>query len=165
MAEQDICLKMESGRFNYRVGAIVIDGGEILMVKNSGMPFYYTVGGRVKFGATAEESVLREAFEETGVWLEIDRLIFIHENFFTFDASEEFFHEISLFFLMKPNPQLKESRSKHMEDYGEVEHRWLPIDKLSDEPIYPDFFKTELRHISSELKHFVTRNGVTLQSK
>ncbi len=165
MAEKDISIKMEGGRFNYRVGAIIIDGGRILMVKNSGMPFYYTVGGRVKFGATAEDSVLREVFEETGVRLEIDRLIFVHENFFTFDVSGEFFHEISLFFLMKPNPQLKESRGGHTEDYGEVEHRWLPIDELSDEPIYPDFFKTELKRITGEIKHFVTKNGVTSRSK
>lgn len=164
MAEQDISLKMEGGCFNLRVGAIITDAGKILMVKNSGMPFYYTVGGRVKFGDTAEESVLREAFEETEISFEIDRLAFIHENFFTFEASGEFFHEISLFFLMKPNSQVKNMLSGHTEDYGEVGHHWLPIDKLDEEQIYPEFFKTELSTMQNGIRHFITRDGKTFKA-
>lgn len=34
-------------------------------------------------GETAEDAVVREVYEETGVRYEIDRLAVIHENFFT----------------------------------------------------------------------------------
>jgi len=89
---------MSEGRFNYRVGAIILDAGQILMVRNSGSPFYYTVGGRVKFGESAREAVLREVCEETQMRLVIDRLAYIHENFFAPEGENAFYHEVCLFF-------------------------------------------------------------------
>lgn len=32
--------------------------------------YLYSVGGRIKFGETAEEAVIREVYEETGVHME-----------------------------------------------------------------------------------------------
>ena len=43
--------------------------------------------GRIKFGETAEEVVVREVFEETGMKMEIDRLGFVHENYFYGDTA------------------------------------------------------------------------------
>jgi 8-oxo-dGTP pyrophosphatase MutT (NUDIX family) len=80
---RDITVRVADGKFNYRVGAIIIDSGELLMVKNSGASFYYTVGGRIQFGESAHEAVLREAFEETNIRLEIDMLAYVHENIST----------------------------------------------------------------------------------
>ena len=37
-----------------------------LMVENDRFDHLYSVGGRIKFGETAEEAVVREVFEETG---------------------------------------------------------------------------------------------------
>lgn len=48
--------------------------------------YLYSVGGRIKFGETAQEAVVREVPEETGVKMEIDRLGFVHENYFYGDA-------------------------------------------------------------------------------
>jgi ADP-ribose pyrophosphatase YjhB (NUDIX family) len=73
----NISLKTPKGRFNYRVGGIIIDSDKILMVKNTGDPFYYTVGGRVNFGESAQEAVLREAFEETLASIKNQKLIVI----------------------------------------------------------------------------------------
>ena len=111
MGAKDITVNIADGMFNYRVGAIIIDSGEILMVKNSGASFYYTVGGRIRFGESAHGAVLREAFEETQIQLEIDRLAYIHENFFIMDSDGETYHEVCLFFLMKPNSKLREMKN------------------------------------------------------
>ena len=56
------------------------------MVENDRFDHLYSVGGRIKFGETAEEAVVREVFEETGREMGIDRLGFIHENFFPGDS-------------------------------------------------------------------------------
>lgn len=48
-----------------------------LMVENDRFDHLYSVGGRIKFGETAEEAVVREVFEETGREMGIDRLGFI----------------------------------------------------------------------------------------
>lgn len=164
MSTKDITVRIADGKFNYRVGAIIIDSGEILMVKNSDAPFYYTVGGRIQFGESAHEAILREAFEETGMQLEVDKLTYIHENFFTMESDGEIYHELCFFFLLKQNSQLREMKNNSfIEEYGEVSYHWIPIDKLGDYDMYPEFFKTELLNISDKMKCFVTRDDVTMQ--
>jgi 8-oxo-dGTP pyrophosphatase MutT (NUDIX family) len=162
MGTRDITVSVADGKFNYRVGAIIIDSGEILMVKNSGASFYYTVGGRIQFGESAYEAILREAFEETQIQLEVDKLAYIHENFFTMNSNGEIYHELCFFFLLKPNSLLREMKhDTFKEEYGDVSYHWIPLDKLKDFHMYPEFFKTELLNLSDETKYFVTRNEVT----
>lgn len=80
--EHDRCFTKENKWFRYRVGAIIIENNCVLMAKNDLDTYYYSVGGGVHHGKTAEDAVKREVFEETGVHYEIQRLAFIHENFF-----------------------------------------------------------------------------------
>lgn len=91
----DCTFKTEEGKFNYRVGAIIRNENRILMARNPGETrgdMWYSVGGRVRFGETAEEAFLRELKEETGLELELsdcaDKQIF-PEFFKTTDFSKE----------------------------------------------------------------------------
>ena len=58
--DPDLTFRTEYGRFNYRVGAIIIHDGKLLLMRNSEAPYVYTVGGRVRFDETTAEAVLRE---------------------------------------------------------------------------------------------------------
>lgn len=80
--EYDCGFTKENGWFRYRAAAIIIENGCVLFAKNDSNDYYYSIGGGVHIGEKAEEAVLREVYEETGVHYEIDRLAFIHENFF-----------------------------------------------------------------------------------
>lgn len=65
----------DNGLLNIRVGAIIMLNDKILMVGNNKRPEYlYSVGGRIKFGETAEEAIKREVFEETGIRMEVELL-------------------------------------------------------------------------------------------
>lgn len=153
----DISFRSEEGRFNFRVGAIIIQDDHILMVKNTRDPYYYSVGGRVHFNETLDEAVLREVFEETGIAMEIQQLGFIHENFFILEHSGEVFHEISFFYYMQPVNSLHLVNKSLTED-GIVEKlEWIPVDQLSNYRLYPEFFKTDLFSGLSEVRHYVTR--------
>ena len=60
----DLTLKTEEGYFNYRVAAVIVNDGKILAQRNIKPNEYYLPGGRVTFGETSEEALLREIKEE-----------------------------------------------------------------------------------------------------
>lgn len=157
--KRDLCVKTDEGILNIRVGAIIMKNDKFLMVENDHFDYLYSVGGRIKFGETAEEAVQREVFEETGVKMEIDRLGFIHENFFRGDSSIKkgnIVHEISFFFYMKVPSDFEPVCNSFTED-GTREHLvWIRADH--NKKYYPDFFKTEFANPSKEVKHYVTRD-------
>ena len=155
---KDMCVQCEDGLINIRVGAIIMKDGKLLMVGNNERPEYlYSVGGRIKFGETAEEAVIREVFEETGIRMEIDRLGFIHENYFYGDMIsnlEKLIYEISFFFYMKVPEDCEPGCSSFTEDDHKEYLKW--IDPDAPVSYYPDFFRTELLHPQNEVRHFVT---------
>ena len=72
----------ESNWFRYRAAAIIVENNCVLFATNEKEDYLYSIGGGVHMGEMAEDAVLREVFEETGVHYEIDHLAIIHENFF-----------------------------------------------------------------------------------
>lgn len=127
------------------------------MVGNKRSDYLYSVGGRIKFGETAEQAVIREVFEETGVKMEIDRLGFVHENYFFGDAptnSGKLIYEISFFFYMKVPDNFTLKCNSFTEDNSKEYLKW--ISPNTEQKIYPAFFKTELQSPKKDVRHFVT---------
>lgn len=125
MSEIRECCFDEGGRwFRYRAGAIILDDGRVLMARNDLDPYHYSIGGGVHHLETAENAVRREVFEETGVSLEIDRLGFIHENFFPGSATASLrgrqCHELTFYFVMEHSPGTDLTGRSH---HGRWRHR------------------------------------------
>lgn len=153
----DCSFKTPVGWFSYKVGAIIIHEGKVLMVRNQRDPYYYAVGGRVKMYETMEDAVIREVLEETGVLFEIDRLGYIHENLFIMKPTGERFHELGMFYFMKPNERCDGFCKSYNEDGISETVEWLPLDDLEKYFIYPEFFKTKLVNQQSYVEHIITR--------
>lgn len=144
--------------FTNRAGAIIIEEGCILFAGNEHEDYFYSIGGGVQMGETAEEAVLREVFEETGMHYEIDHLAVIHENFFnentgTLKGLE--CHEIGLYFLMKP----RGTRELHSDSYIDgvkEEMHWIPIKDLDNYKAFPSFLKDYLNREHSGIERIVT---------
>lgn len=152
----DLTFKTTNGRFNYRVGAIIINNGNILVVKNNKSTYFYSVGGRVHFNETCEEAVKREVKEELGIGMEIDRAVFFHEQFFDERDTKEHFHEISIYYLMKITEKIKDIICNSLTENGiEEELIWLPIDDLDKYTVFPRFFTTELLNLPVSMKNIV----------
>ena len=151
----DLCVPCGDGIVNIRVGAIIMKDGKILMVKNRASDYFYSVGGRIKMGEIAEEAVVREVFEETGVRLNVRRLAFLHENVFYGDSPAkrgQLVYEISFYFLMDVPEDFEPLCGSVTENGVEEELVWLSPD--APERLYPGFFRTELDHLSNEVKFF-----------
>ena len=104
MKNFDCGFTKENNRFRYRAAAIIVEDNHVLFAGNELDDYYYSIGGAVHIGETAEDAVKREVYEETGVSYEIDHLAVIHENFFNENNGTLTglkCHEICLYFLMK----------------------------------------------------------------
>ena len=152
----DMSVSCGEGIINIRVGAIILKKGHFLMVRNHLSDYFYSVGGRIKFGETAEEAVVREVFEETGVRMEIDHLGFVQENYFIADVPSKLgkeVYELGYYFYMKVPEDFEPVCNSITED-GQTEYlEWVS----PDEPrtIFPEFFRTELDITDISVKHKV----------
>ena len=153
----DITVRVDDSVINLKVGAIITKGDRVLMVKNSRDDWYYSVGGRIRVGETSEQAIVREVREELGVSMEIDRLGFVHENYFYGTLGDKIgrqIYELCFFYYMK-TPDDFEPLCRSVTGDGSPEAiEWVPFD--TDQTIYPVFFKTELAKPRREIKHIVS---------
>ena len=120
------------------------------------MSTFILLAGVIQFGESAEEAVVREVFEETGVRLEVDRLGFVHENFFYGDYGKKenkLIYEISFFFYMKVPEDFAPVSESFMEGSSKERLVWVSLD--DEIKMYPEFFRTELKNPTDTAKHFV----------
>lgn len=152
----DASFKTPEGVFNYRVGALILNGTKILMEHNKLHDNYYTIGGRAHFGETSEQAVLREVFEDTGVRAEIDRLAFLHESFFAADKTP--YHELALYYVIKPFDYGKIDFSAIKRDFEQSEILWADFadkDWCRDKEIYPLWLAEKALDIPKETEHII----------
>ena len=155
--DRDLCIDYCGGVVNIRVGAIILKDGKFLMVSHPAVDYLYSVGGRIRFGETAAEAVVREVREETGRTLEIDRLGFVTEDFFLGDMPSHFgklIYELGYYFYMKTPPDFEPVCGSFTEDGSEEYLVWVSPEE--GRKMYPVFFNDELRCPEEAVKHFVT---------
>lgn len=144
--------------FRYRAAAIIIENGCVLFAGNARDDYFYSIGGGVHMGERAEDAVIREVYEETGVHYEIDHLAVIHENLFNDNhgilAGLEC-HEIALYFMMKPRGT-QELHSNSYTSGVKEEMYWIPIQDLDKYKAFPPFLKDYLSREHSGIEHIIT---------
>lgn len=144
--------------FRYRAAAVIVEDDCVLFAQNDRDNYLYSVGGAVEMGETAEDAVRREVFEETGVHYDVDRLVFIHENFFEGEGSIGALHchEIAFYFLMKPRGTKELDSHSTTSDGLEERMLWIPIKELSNYRHFPDFIGGKLGNLGPGIEHIVT---------
>lgn len=150
-----MCVPCGDGLVNIRVGALIVKDGKILMVESC-HGYLYSVGGRIKMGETAEEAVVREVFEETGVNLHVKRLIAVHENYFRGDMSTnlgKLIYEVSFYFLMDVPKDFEPVCSSVTEEGVSESLKWVSPD--TSQRMFPDFFREEAKSPSDCVRYAI----------
>lgn len=148
-----MCVPCGDGLLNIRVGAIIVKDGRALMVRSKFGDYCYSVGGRIKFGETAEQAVVREVFEETGALMTVDRLGYVSEVYFINDNPKEFgkpVYELAFYFYMNV-PEVFTLLSDRIVD-GEEQFAWVTPD--DPRTLYPNFMREAL----TDPKPYVVHN-------
>ncbi len=155
--EMDISFKTESGRFNLRVAAVIHQQERLLVIREENAPYAYLPGGRVHMGEDAEAAILREIKEEIGEQAKIVRPLWLSQNFFREEVSEEDFHELCLYFLVDV-PNIRKSDFTVVEKGRENHFFWLDFDQLQEERVYPQFIKKEIKQLPRKLTLRIARD-------
>jgi ADP-ribose pyrophosphatase YjhB (NUDIX family) len=134
-----------SARAECAVGAIVIDGGALLLVKRDREPArgqWSLPGGRVEAGESLREAVVREVREETSVDVDVEGLIGVAERIVRDDDGAIAYHYVILDFLAT-------ARSTAITAGDDaIEARWVPVGDLAD------------LHLTAGLLEFLADRGV-----
>jgi 8-oxo-dGTP pyrophosphatase MutT (NUDIX family) len=151
-------------RFNYRVGAAMFRGDTVLLQTVDDIDFWVVPGGRVEAGESAAAALARELHEELGVDVRVERLLWIVENFFSFDGRA--YHEIGLYFLAPPPESLAhEDAFDGVAADVRLRFRWFPLADLDQVDLRPALLREQLRHPSAEIQHVVQRDARDVESR
>lgn len=151
----DLTFKLEETCFNYRVGAICKHDNKILILQNKGEDYWYVPGGRVKMLENSEDALKRELAEELAVSIEIKRLLWSVENFFT--LSERKFHEISFYYEVGLHELPANGADQYiLEEEGRTYlFRWVSVEELHTYNLQPAFIKEKVKDIAVHTEHIV----------
>jgi ADP-ribose pyrophosphatase YjhB (NUDIX family) len=156
----------EAGKeFLVRSAGILIHGDSVLMQEGEdgeGGKQYALPGGHLEFGESLATCMTREVFEESGLNVEADKLVYIHENFYTLKGVET--HEIGFYFLVDlssefPTPDRAGYIPSHESHIG---MRLLPLRDLRAYRVMPEFLRSLLPLDAHNLfaepaRHLITR--------
>lgn len=156
----DISFKTPEGRFNYRVAGLLIHEGKLLIMQDENQPYYYVPGGRVMLHEKSEDTMKREMKEELSIEVNIKRMLWVNENFFSEETMNERFHEICFFYLLelKDNQILNRGEQFVVNENGKIHtYYWKSFEQLKDVQLYPLFLKEKITELPLSIEHLVEK--------
>ena len=144
-------------RFNYRIAGLCIHQGKILLHRAENEDFWSLPGGRAELLENSRETVVRELLEETGLQAEVNRPIWLMENFF--DYNGEKYHEIQIVYEVRfpeRSPIMQQDIFYGEEaDQQQLIYKWFQPAALIDLVIRPAFLQKGLLNIPVALEHII----------
>ena len=139
------------------VGVLVRDGKLLVQRERTGHE-YALPGGHVKIGETTVDGLAREFEEETGASISVGKLLWTEECFWEWNGRKA--HNIAFYY------EIELTNGSELADTGEfVSHKdncevvlgWVPLERLKDIVIYPEFVKETVYDLDGPVRHFITR--------
>jgi len=155
--------------FNVRTIAIICNGDKVLLQTVEGDGHWLLPGGRAELLEPAVDGIRREMREELEVGIEVERLVWVVENFF--ENAGKSVHQIAFYFLatLPPGCHLCEKTGpfEHSEPSRTIIFQWIPLRELNEIILYPSFLGEALKSLPDGTQYVVHRDilwGQTPQS-
>lgn len=121
---------MYSGKVRVRVCGLLIENQKLLLLKHDGLGMdgfiWSPPGGGIDFSETAEEAIVREFHEETGLQVRVDEFLFVNE------FRTEKLHAVELFFKVhRESGELKLGADPELPKQILTEIAFLSIEQLN----------------------------------
>ncbi|CAI6015472.1 hypothetical protein PAECIP112173_00045 [Paenibacillus sp. JJ-100] len=160
VVNQNISYTQGKNRFNFRVAGIVMDVDRVLLHQAKQDDFWNLPGGRVEMNESTEAGIQREIMEELGVFVQVEKLAFICEDFYEYDGVN--MHEIGFYYVIslpEGHSFYKEPQFNGLEQEGNLTFRWFPIQETEQMELYPVFLRKELVNLrdASGIRHFIQK--------
>jgi 8-oxo-dGTP diphosphatase len=87
------------------VGAVIVSGDRALLVRRATEPLkgeWSVPGGVLELGEKLRDGAAREAFEETGLKVEVGEVLDVFDSIFTDDDGRTQYHYVLIDFLCRP---------------------------------------------------------------
>lgn len=138
-------------RFRPSIYGVIIKNKSILLVKQ--WDGYDFPGGGIEKGETQEKALKREVYEETGLNVEMGKLINCFDSFFKPYFMKEFWHCHLIYYLCK-NPKGKISNKnfdEYEKQYADLAE-WIPLSKVNKIKFYNNVDSLEIIKKALKLK-------------
>ena len=126
--------------------AIVVDGGRVLLVKHqdpeTGEVFWVPPGGGIEGAESVFECAVRETFEETGLTVDLDRIVYLREGLDTGTATR-FFEVYILCSAYSGTLTTANIVGTGVDEDWIKEARFLSRREMSAFTVYPEMLKTD----------------------
>lgn len=129
-----VSVPLEKFFFRPSVYGLIVDGEKIVTLRNKGNGKIWFPGGGVEIGEKIDEALKREIKEETGLDVEIGKMVLFKENFFYYQPLDEAYHAFLLFFVcgVKNKKIIPDDK---VDDLESKNPRWTEISSIKKEDI------------------------------
>lgn len=149
-------------RFHVRVAAVCMLDGHVLLQGSGDHDRWILPGGRGEVLEATDETARREMREEFGVKVEVDRLLWVVENFFTVAGIRT--HQIGFIYEahLPPDSELLDTTREFAGDDSGVPFiaRWFPLAALPDTRLLPSFLRDALQRLPDTPQHVVHTDAI-----
>jgi ADP-ribose pyrophosphatase YjhB (NUDIX family) len=155
-----IAFDTKRGYFNFRVGAVCIEDGYVLLQGTEENDLWTLPGGRCEMMEPSVEALRRELREELEVEVMVERLMWVVENFFEFGGKP--FHELGLYYLAElPAGHRYGSRDtvyRAWETNLVITFRWFRLEDLHTIALVPSFLIQALQQLPEHIERIEHRD-------
>lgn len=151
-------MKEKEVRFKYRVAGIALKNNRVLIQRLEKANYWSLPGGSIELLEKSGDALKREMWEETGIEVEVGRMVWVTENIFL-RKKKQLTHEVAFYYIMhiKQQPVPPESGSSF---YGDEQGKriifqWFDLVELSKIELYPEFLKDKLRFLPEGIERVI----------